>query len=87
MPTFYPFHSFNSNVHVIELNKKNTLCGMRPPPYWQMEFEGDPFPEIGDFITNHPHTLGEGFNIGRSFAGQNHFCPKCYQKLKKLKNV
>lgn len=87
MPTYYPYHSFNSAVHVTELNSKRTLCGVRPPQYWEMEFMGQVFPEIGDFEQTHKVSNGEGFYIGRWFACAFEFCPKCYQKLKNIKKV
>ena len=60
---------------------------MRPPSYWQMEFMGQVFPEIEDFVAVYNLTNGEGFYIGRWFAADREFCKKCYEKLKRLKSV
>lgn len=79
---YYPIKSLRSSLHVTGLGFKRTLCGITPPRYWESEFEGQAFPEVGEFVEKHPATQGEGFYIGRWFAGAYQFCPKCYELLK-----
>lgn len=81
----YPVKSPWSAVLVIEIDRKTTLCGRSIPRHWEYEFEGQAFPEIGEFEQVNKATLGEGFYIGRWFCGHYKFCPTCYSKLKQIK--
>ncbi len=79
---FYPISAMNTMLHIISINSSRTLCGITPNIYWEMSFEGQVFPEIGEFVERHQITLSEGFYIGSWFAPEVLFCKMCYKKIK-----
>jgi len=85
MSELYVIGGPGSAMHVIPINGKKTLCGIDPPFGWEMAYEGEPYAEIGEFCERHHATMGEGFYVGTSFAGDYEFCKRCYQALKKIK--
>lgn len=80
---YYPISAINTRVHVVRMSDKKTLCGITPDINWEMQFEGQVFPEIESFVEKSHLTNGSGFYIGRWFAPEDHFCRKCFCALKK----
>ena len=85
--TFYAYCGINTRLHVMELKANKTLCGITPPIYWEMSFEGEPYAEIGEYDSNHFASKRPGFHIGSSFAPDRYFCKKCYLATKKSMGI